>query len=848
MPGQNEKIGGLEVEAAIDTGGIDKGIQTIGQKAAAATGSMKQLEDATSQLEQQLKLLVPGTDAFNQKASQLGKTTKDLEAAQKAAAKASGDMRQGFTAAGAASQALSVGLGVLGAQSIQQLIMKMIDLSRQSYNLALSLTGMEGRARAIFQDSFPKMSREAEKMGAAFKRSSSDMLEFMTGFATILDGVGVAHDKVDVMSESLTKLTVVLGNAFPDRSDVEIYETLSSALEGNARGLRSMGLLMTDKALQDTADRNNIKLKIKDMDDEQLVRIRTMFLEQESQKLQVAGIENMKKGITATKTFGAEMKDLGETVGSVVMPPINFFIDTMVGGMKAAILLASTLKNSLVDAAMSLGGVLNYTQQMDAAKAGLANSQAEQQRQARLGIGAGPRSPGQQAAWDALTAKPEDEWKKRLPGTGGGEDPEKKALEDAKGIKEEIDKVEKDILDVMGKQADKNKELQTQRRDDLQQREKMGIITKEESRELDRLNNRIAFGKDKVKEATDAWNKQADVVKKLRDDVQKYTDDIVQQGKELANKLADIDKDAARRKQDILRDAGRSKIDTAADMLKELKDLDDKLARGEGNSQEDQDKRRQIEDALKTVDQSVVDAGKAKAALNPFQSIDADAAQKAADAEAEAKQKKQDVAAEANKKLQDTVDKLTQANIDLASAESDLAKKRDLYTKAVDDQRTSNQSNYQQMEKDTQTHVAAEIQQWNLLGAKLDEITTKYSKVGTKLSDPFGIGSAASPAVKRAGGGPVFGAGTATSDSIPALLSNGEFVVNARSYSSNREIVEAINAGARFNLPRFALGGPVSHSDNHAKTIHLTQHNHGEAARIAGRPDQIRWQLRTSRW
>lgn len=35
--------------------------------------------------------------------------------------------------------------------------------------------------------------------------------------------------------------------------------------------------------------------------------------------------------------------------------------------------------------------------------------------------------------------------------------------------------------------------------------------------------------------------------------------------------------------------------------------------------------------------------------------------------------------------------------------------------------------------------------------------------------------------IKQAKGGPVFGAGTATSDSIPAMLSNGEYVVNARS-------------------------------------------------------------------
>lgn len=43
-------------------------------------------------------------------------------------------------------------------------------------------------------------------------------------------------------------------------------------------------------------------------------------------------------------------------------------------------------------------------------------------------------------------------------------------------------------------------------------------------------------------------------------------------------------------------------------------------------------------------------------------------------------------------------------------------------------------------------------------------------------------------------GGPVFGAGTARSDSIPAMLSNGEYVVNARATAQNRELLDAINS------------------------------------------------------
>lgn len=60
-----------------------------------------------------------------------------------------------------------------------------------------------------------------------------------------------------------------------------------------------------------------------------------------------------------------------------------------------------------------------------------------------------------------------------------------------------------------------------------------------------------------------------------------------------------------------------------------------------------------------------------------------------------------------------------------------------------------------------------------------------------------------------ADGGHVSGPGSGTSDSIPAMLSNGEFVVNSKATAANRPVLEAINAG---KAPKFATGGIVSPS------------------------------------
>ncbi|WP_155649086.1 phage tail tape measure C-terminal domain-containing protein [Burkholderia cepacia] len=79
----------------------------------------------------------------------------------------------------------------------------------------------------------------------------------------------------------------------------------------------------------------------------------------------------------------------------------------------------------------------------------------------------------------------------------------------------------------------------------------------------------------------------------------------------------------------------------------------------------------------------------------------------------------------------------------------------------------------------------------------------------------LGFGSSAAGSTNFAGafhladGGHVTGAGTGTSDSIPAMLSNGEYVVNAASTSRYRGLLESINSG---QMSHFATGGYVGSS------------------------------------
>jgi tape measure domain-containing protein len=79
------------------------------------------------------------------------------------------------------------------------------------------------------------------------------------------------------------------------------------------------------------------------------------------------------------------------------------------------------------------------------------------------------------------------------------------------------------------------------------------------------------------------------------------------------------------------------------------------------------------------------------------------------------------------------------------------------------------------------------------VNSRIEENTEYLKKVQKQLEE-----LKATP-IKRATGGFIRGPGTGTSDSISALLSNGEFVVNARDAQKNKALLTAINSGERFD-------------------------------------------------
>jgi DNA-binding transcriptional MerR regulator/chorismate mutase len=82
---------------------------------------------------------------------------------------------------------------------------------------------------------------------------------------------------------------------------------------------------------------------------------------------------------------------------------------------------------------------------------------------------------------------------------------------------------------------------------------------------------------------------------------------------------------------------------------------------------------------------------------------------------------------------------------------------------------------------------------------------TRFSTVGSKSAvAPAHRDYATGGPIGFPGGGPIRGPGTGTSDSIPIMASNGEYMINAKSTAKYRSLIEAINEdrlGSGYGMP-----------------------------------------------
>ena len=395
-------------------------------------------------------------------------------------------------------------------------------------------------------------------------------------------------------------------------------------------------------------------------------------------------------------------------------------------------------------------------------------------------------------------------------GAGGGGQSQKKAID-------EIAKAEKDVIAALGEQAKANLDNLNIRKKELEIRKDLGILSTRETEELRRINRLVIFNEDNVDKATAAWKKQQGVVESLKEDIKSINDDIEQTTKDLQKRLGEIDNDTKKRK-----------TDKVADLIKEQNDIRSQLNGGDALTGDQSRRLGEIQEQLRNVDPTLIDAGTKQAGMNDFEIFDRDAQEEKAKA-----------TLDANEKLTVSKQQLAEKTQELNREESTLKITYDAVVTSLETMRTSNETNFTAIETRTKDHVARQIEQ-------LNKLTAAYGGVygpGGGAAAAQQAASEISGVAKYADGGVIRGPGSDRSDNLLALVSPRERIISAETNRMYNPILEMIH-NRTFPLPRFADGGLVNSNNNNSRSATIHNHYHGANGRRMGSDDMMAYYVR----
>ncbi len=691
---------------------------------------------------------------------------------------------------------------ILGAQVITRAAGWFRDWGRSIIQSSSSLTELQSKAKVVFGDSFPAIEQGAKAIADEVGRASSTILQFATDMGAVIKAFGLTGPVMENMSTQLAKLAVDMAS-FHNTADEDAFMALRSGLTGETEPLKRFGIVLTDTNLKMFALTKGITKNVEQMNQAEKTALRYAFIMEKTADAQGDAARTADTFANQTRRLQGEWKELNEELGKEVTPALasglSVLNDFFTGVFIPTLRIVKTEVGSLLEL-LGMGGWVGKAIQGIKDRWSIVTGKAfaiqGSQRDLSLEDVQGANSLGLNRPMNATEARDfqlrqaMEEAAKAGAGLGAGG-----------GKGQDRADLEKKVVDAMGEQAKLALEQLNTRRDDLLLRKELGILMKSEEKELAKINRRLEFKDELIEDATEAWKEQLREVERVEERIKDITQAIADEREKLADRLAAIDKDA-----------NESAIEAASDFIKERNDI---LAKSKGSSGLTGDMSRrlgEIDDELRGFTPDQISQATELAGMSAGERK-----------KREQEQKIQDAKDEANARISALEVERTEQQRLLAEVQAAEQMKKQAVVDSLNERLVAETTHYKTLEEAAKAHADEMVKQFNRI----------YS--AQRRSNASGV--------KLASGGPVVGAGGPTSDSIPAWLSNGEYVINAAATKMYRPLIEKINS-MTLAVPRFATGGPVNTTNTNNQTINVNQQNYGEAARFAPDPHMLRWNLR----
>jgi len=205
--------------------------------------------------------------------------------------------------------------GVLGAQVITKLAKEIGSLTSQTADYIETVN--------LFRTSMGDLSSDAMKF---IKRGESElgldpqaMMDSISSFQNLAEGVGIASDRAYIMSKNLTQLSGDL-MSLTNMPFEDAQRKLLSGFSGEEETLKRYGIALNQASLQETAYSLGLQQKVKDMTKAQKTELIYYQIMKSTQKIQGDLGKSIMSPANALRVMQNEFKSLGRAIGTIFIP------------------------------------------------------------------------------------------------------------------------------------------------------------------------------------------------------------------------------------------------------------------------------------------------------------------------------------------------------------------------------------------------------------------------------------------------------------------------------------------------------------------------------------------------
>ena len=266
-------------------------------------------------------------------------------------------------------------------QVVNTLVTKMTEFLSQ----AIEWDGIQFRFGQSFGDDAQGVYNWILKINEAMGINVQEFMQYSGLYASLLNGFGLAQDKVTAIATGLTELSYDIWAFSNDRfkSLEDASEAIRSAITGEIEPIRNAGIALTEASLQEYIDQTHLAgLSIEKLTEAQKAEIRYAAMVKSAMDQGIVGTyaREMDTAEGAVRSLSQSLKTLAQAFGSlfipllqIAVPYVTAFVRVLTDAVHA---LAAMLGIDIakIDWSSTTRGVNGITEGAEEAKTGLDNA------------------------------------------------------------------------------------------------------------------------------------------------------------------------------------------------------------------------------------------------------------------------------------------------------------------------------------------------------------------------------------------------------------------------------------------------------------------------------------------